>query len=148
MRHVSTRLVLAAGVLGVIVGGGARVVAQKAADNPHLGSWVMNAAKSKADPGHANQTNSVKVEAVGAGAKHTVDTVAADGTKRHWEFTTNYDGKDAPITGNSPYGSSVAVTRKGNTTHAVYKQDGKTTATLSTGAGTYRTPSASAHEAQ
>ena len=44
---------------------------------------------------------------------------------RHWVFTANYDGKDSPITGNGPYGDSVAITRvDANTTRSVYTLKG------------------------
>jgi hypothetical protein len=43
-------------------------------------------------------------------------------------FTANYDGKDNPITGNCPYGDSVASTRvDANTTKNVYKKGGTVT---------------------
>jgi hypothetical protein len=55
-------------------------------------------------PGGAAFGANVKIEVARAGVKVTVDAVAADGTVRHWGFTGNYDGKDNPVSGNSPYG--------------------------------------------
>jgi hypothetical protein len=56
--------------------------------------------------------------------------VAADGTASHWGFTANYDGKDNPVTGSSPYGNVVALTRvDARTIQITSKQDGKATVT-------------------
>jgi hypothetical protein len=131
MRMSSKRL-LAVGILGVLVGAAQMALAQAA--NPLIGTWKMNVAKSTANPGPVNKSGIVKIEAAGAaGAKYTVDSVTGAGAMQHWEFTTNYDGKDSPITGNSPYGDTVAVTRiDANTTRNVNKKAGKTTVTQTT----------------
>ena len=50
--------------------------------------------------------------------------------KRHWEFTADYDGKDSPVTGNSPDSDTVARTRLNATTvQTVSKKGGKVTVT-------------------
>ncbi len=96
--------------------------------NPHLGTWKLNLAKSKYNAGTAPKSTTLKHEAVGASVTVTVDSVAADGTASHFTFTTNYDGKDSPITGNTLNGDTVAVIRvDANTTRTVYKKDGKVT---------------------
>ena len=41
--------------------------------------------------------------------KFTVELVGTDGSVNKWAFTANYDGKDNPVTGKSPYGDAVAV---------------------------------------
>jgi hypothetical protein len=96
------------------------------ATNPLVGTWTLNVAKSKAP----FKSGTTIVEAVGEGIKFTVDLVGTDGIKTHWEFTANYDGKDVPVTGNSPYGDTVAVTRVNpRTTRSVAKYGGKVTTT-------------------
>ena len=72
--------------------------------NSEVGTWKLNVANSKSSPGTALKSGTVKNEAVGAGIKSTVDAVDAAGTVGHYEFTANYDGKDYPVTGNSPLG--------------------------------------------
>jgi hypothetical protein len=102
-------------------------VALAQSDNPLVGTWKLNVAKSKAA---LFKSGTTKVEAVGDGVKFTVDVVATDGTTSHWSFTANYDGKDNPVTGNSPYGDVVAVTRiDPRTTQLANKKGGKPTAT-------------------
>ena len=81
-------------------------------------------------PGPAPKSATTTIEAAGAGAKVVVDQVMADGTKRHWEFTANYDGKDSPVTGNNPDADMVARTRINATTvQTIAKKGGKVTTT-------------------
>jgi hypothetical protein len=62
--------------------------------------------------------------------KTTSDTVRADGTAVHSEYTVVYDGKENPIAGNSLNGDTVAGTRvDANTLTFVYKKNGKVTVT-------------------
>lgn len=59
----------------------------------------------------------------------SVDNVLPDGTKTHWEYTANYDGKDSRVTGN-PDADMVARTRINATSiQAVNKKNGKITTT-------------------
>ena len=91
-----------------------------------LGTWKLNTTKSKG----AFKSGTSVFEAAGDGVKGTVDTTAADGTAYHYTFTAKYDGKDSPITGKSPYGDTVAVTRVDpNTVKIVVKLGGKETVT-------------------
>ena len=70
-----------------------------AQSDPQVGVWKLNIAKSKYSPGPASKSATTRIEAAGAGTKVIVDQEMPDGTKRHWEFTANYDGKDSPVTG-------------------------------------------------
>jgi hypothetical protein len=119
---------LTAGLLAVIVSVVQIALAQS--NNPHVGMWKANIAKSKVVAGTPVKSTATKIEPAGAGVKYTVDAAYADGTSRHWEFTANYDGKDNRVTGNGPYGDTVALTRVDATTvRIVNKQKGKATAT-------------------
>jgi hypothetical protein len=98
--------------------------------NSLVGTWKLNVAKSTFAPGTAPKSSTFTIEEAGPGIKATVDSAAADGTVAHWGFTANFDGKDNPITGNSPYGDSVASTRiDANTTQNIYKKGGTVTVT-------------------
>jgi hypothetical protein len=74
-----------------------------------VGTWKLNVAKSKSPYKSGTSVS----EAAGDGLKVTVDLVGADGTAYHWMWTAKYDGKDNPVTGNTPYGDTgtVALTR-------------------------------------
>lgn len=98
--------------------------------NTELGTWKLDIAKSKYSPGPAPKSGTVTLEAAGVGVRGTVDSVDGDGTPRHWSFTTMYDGKDAPISGNSLNGDVLARTRlDANTVRTVYKRAGRVTVT-------------------
>jgi hypothetical protein len=108
-------------VVGILSGA---VLAQSS--DPLVGTWKLNPAKSKGMKGGAT-----KIEAVGEGVKFSSDLVGADDTPRHSEFSGKYDGKDNPVTGDNPYGNTVALTRvDAKTTRLTFKQDGKVTANV------------------
>jgi hypothetical protein len=69
-----------------------------AEDDPNMGTWKLNEAKSKYSPG-APKNTSVVYEAAGDSVKVTVDGVGADGKPTHNEWTGKFDGKDYPLTG-------------------------------------------------
>jgi hypothetical protein len=93
--------------------------------DPLIGTWKLIVGKSK-----GVKSGSTTIEAAGKGIKFTVDLVPADGAASHWAFTANYDGKDYPVTGNSPYGNTAALTRvDAKTIRITSKQDGKVTTT-------------------
>jgi hypothetical protein len=69
-----------------------------AADDPNMGTWKLNEAKSKFSPG-APKNTSVVYEAAGDSIKVTVDGVGTDGQPSHNEWTGKFDGKDYPLTG-------------------------------------------------
>ena len=127
-HRMFTAAILALGLAATIAG-----TALAQASNPNIGTWIGNVAKSTITTGPKFTTNSTKIVAAGAGITSTVDTVYVDGTTRHWVFTANYDGKDSPITGNGPYGDTVALTRvDAHTTRSVYKKGGVVTVTQNT----------------
>lgn len=121
------RLVSSVACLGLFAGLVPTTFAQ--ADS-QVGVWTLNVAKSKYSPGPGPKSGTTKVEAAGTGTKVTVDQVRADGTKAHWEFTANYDGKDSPVTGDNPNADTVARKRiDANTVETVSKKAGKVTTT-------------------
>jgi hypothetical protein len=125
IRQLSLVAVVALGSVLVLSG---TVLAQSS--NSEVGTWKLNVAKSKFSPGTAAKSRIIKIEAAGAAIKQTVDEVAEDGTARHGESTASYDGKDAPMSGNSPLGDMVARTRiDATTTKTVWKKSGKITVT-------------------
>ena len=70
------------------------------ADDPQLGTWKLNEAKSKIAAGSPKLTT-VVYEAAGDSVKVTVDGTDGDGKPTHNEWTGKYDGKDYPVTGDS-----------------------------------------------
>ena len=67
-------------------------------DNPHMGTWKLNEAKSHFAPG-ATKNHTVVYEAAGDDVKVIVDGTAADGSAIHNEWTGKFDGKYYAVTG-------------------------------------------------
>ena len=117
--------IVAVGVVVVLAG---TTLAQPGSSN--LGAWKLNLAKSTFAPGTAPKSGTFTNVVAGAGIKSTSDSVSADGTARHSEYTMVYDGKDHPLTGNSSNGDVVAGTRiDANTLTFIYKRGGKVNVT-------------------
>lgn len=115
----------AAVVMGMLTAALVTVNAQ--APIPGLGTWKLNVAKSKFSPGPAPKALSVTFSAAGQGVKAVIDGAAPDGTKIHWEYTANFDGKPYPVTGNGD-GDMVVMKRvEPNTIETAYTLKGKPT---------------------
>ena len=91
--------------------------ASSAQTDPAVGTWTLNVAKSKYDPGPAPKSNTVTIEAAGQGSKVTAKGVDAAGAPTGTQYTATYDGKDSPVmlTGSQDY-DAIALTRVNATT--------------------------------
>ncbi len=98
----------------------------RAADNPFIGIWKLNIAKSKAsDPSAMPKSEVAKNVAQGNLIKTTFDWVDSQGKSYHHEWTGEWNGKDFPVTGD-PYSDMRAVKRvDANTIEVVTKKAGK-----------------------
>ena len=99
-----------------------------AQENPFVGTWKLNVAKSKFAGSQPPKSETRSEVAKGSGETVTYEGIAADGSPISYSYTTNLDGKDAPISGTHPFGSdTLAVTRvDANTRTVVEKKTGKT----------------------
>jgi len=68
------------------------------AQNPNMGTWKLNEAKSKI-PSGTGKTTTVEYIAAGSGIKITTDGVNAQGQPAHSEWTGKFDAKPYPVTG-------------------------------------------------
>jgi hypothetical protein len=68
------------------------------AQNPSLGTWKLNEAKSKI-PAGSPKNSTVTYEAAGDSIKGTIDGVDGQGKPTHSEWTGKFDGKDYPVSG-------------------------------------------------
>ncbi len=73
-------------------------MAMYAADNPNMGTWKLNDAKSKIPAGTTKNTT-VVYSADGDNIKVTTDGVDGKGQPAHGEWVGKFDGKDYPVTG-------------------------------------------------
>jgi hypothetical protein len=100
------------------------------ANDPRIGTWKMNASKSKFNPGPPPQSLTVIVESAAKGEKVTADIGNADGTRTTTVYTANFDGKNYPLTG-SPTADTVSLKRvDSHTTERTDKKGDKVITTL------------------
>lgn len=98
-----------------------------AADDPMMGTWKLNEAKSKISPG-APKNTTVVYAAAGDQIKITVDGTDADGKPSHSEWTGKFDGKDYPVTGDAT-ADMRSYKKDGKDLELTNKKDGKVTVT-------------------
>lgn len=98
--------------------------------DPWLGTWKLNAAKSKYSPGLPPKSSTLVSVAVEGGFKQTVDTVMATlGLPTHSEVTARFDGKDTPVKGNANADTSAYTKIDSRSYEVVSKKNGKVTLT-------------------
>jgi hypothetical protein len=100
----------------------ALVLSVAAVADQHSGTWKMNPAKSKYNPGPAAKSVTLKVDSDENGVKIDAEGTDGDGNPTHVQYDAKFDGKDYPATG-LPYGDTVSVKRIGaNTIQATIKK--------------------------
>ena len=100
------------------------------AQNQAVGTWKLNVAKSKYNPGPAPQSMTRTVEAQGDNVKYTFEGVASDGSAVSYTLTVAFDGKDYPITvinGSAPGGADSISSKKlsSRSYEATFKKGGE-----------------------
>ena len=115
-----------------------------AQQDPFVGTWKQNLAKSVYDPASLTPKmgNTLKRDAVGTdGIKTTVDGMDSQGNKTHTEYTCKFDGKDCTVTGSPDYNTQSIKKYGSNTWLIVNKKDGAVVrmlrGTVSNGGKTY-----------
>lgn len=96
-------------------------------NNPQMGTWKLNEAKSKFAGKARNHT--VTYEAAGDQTKVTVDGVDENGGAVHNEWTGKFDGKDYPVTGDATSDTRSYRRINNNTLALTGKKGGKVTLT-------------------
>ena len=98
------------------------------AADPNVGTWKLNAAKSKLSPNGA-RNNTVVIAAAGDNMKVTVDGTGSDGKATHNEWTGKFDGKEYPVTGDATMNMRSYATIDDHTLRLTGKKDGKVVTT-------------------
>jgi hypothetical protein len=91
--------------LAVLVMG---AVSMSAADNPFMGTWKLNEAKSKIGAG-APKVTTVVYEISGDNIKITGEGTFSDGKPLHDEWTGKMDGKEYPVANSGADGSGAEM---------------------------------------
>jgi len=100
-------------------------IALPAADDPIIGTWKLNLAKSNTSAAATFKSGAAKIESQQDGLKTTTDLVTIQGETIHTEFTAKYDGQDYPVTGD-PYSNTISIQRiDANRVYTTWKKDGR-----------------------
>ena len=123
-------LVLASAVVLSLVASGV----SQAQDNPFVGTWKLNVAKSKFTGMQAPKSETRTIVMQGDVETVTYEGIAADGSPISYSFKSNLDGKDSAISGTQPLGSDTVAAKRidANTVTSTSKKAGKTVFTTKT----------------
>jgi hypothetical protein len=102
---------------------GTAPTARAQAQDPMVGNWKFNAAKSTSTSPLPKKRD-LAITQKGADLTVAVDEVSGDGTPIKWTFTTKGDGKPVPVTGWAAIDTATS-TLKGGTGKTVYTKGGK-----------------------
>jgi hypothetical protein len=94
-----------------------------------LGTWKLDTAKSKVEPGPGPKSLTLKFEATKNGIEFTGDGVDAEGKPTHTEFVSKFDGQEVPYKGNPDADTASPKKIDDNSYENVWKKDGKATIT-------------------
>jgi hypothetical protein len=108
--------------LVVLVGALALVSAQS---DPEIGTWKLNPAKSRYNPGPAPKSQTITIVAAGNGISVTSMGTDATGRPINTTYTVNYDGKDMPVKGSPSYDMTSLKRVNATTTELARKKEGK-----------------------
>ncbi|MEO8586945.1 MAG: hypothetical protein ABI584_12350 [Acidobacteriota bacterium] len=90
-----------------------------------IGTWKLNVAKSKATPGPGPKSQTLKFTSSPAGITLASEGVMADGSVRKGSYTSKWDGKDVPWTGNPDADMAAPMKVDDNTYTNAWKRGGK-----------------------
>ena len=110
------RLLTVLGVVSVGVAASAATLAQTQRD-AHIGTWKLNVAKSKFNPGPGYKSETRTYEPTADGYKFQGERVNPDGSTQKYGFTVKYDNKDYPITGKDPGGADTIAVKLVDANH-------------------------------
>jgi type IV secretory pathway protease TraF len=101
-----------------------------AQSDPAVGTWKLNTAKSKYDPGPMPKSNTITITAVPNGVHVVARGEDAKGQPTGIDYTATFDGKDAPVKGAPGYDTTSLKRVDANTTEQIRKKDGKMVQTV------------------
>ena len=105
-------------------------VALQAQGDAHVGTWKMNAAKSKLAPDATTKSQTRTYAMYGDGLKGTVASVNADGSKTTTSYSAHFDGKDYSYSGSPSYDTIVLKKVDANSFEGTLKKSGKVVQTV------------------
>jgi hypothetical protein len=115
--------------LAIVVGLATAVAGLASAQNPDAinGTWKLNLAKSKYNPGPGPKDQTIKIEGTDAARKIAVDLTPATGNAVHWEVSGGA-GVSLPVVGTNANADAYVFKRvNAATLEAQYMKEGKPT---------------------
>lgn len=116
-----------AGAVLLVAGIGVSRAADKA--DPVVGTWTLNLAKSKFNPGPAPRSQTRTYTQSDDGISLSVTSVGPDGTTMSQQSTFKYDGKPYPMSGSHDYDTITLQRVNGSTVKSAMMKGGKQVAT-------------------
>ena len=96
-----------------------------AAENPVVGTWQLNLAKSKFSPGPAPKTDTRSYTESADGITMAWKSVAADGKEMNVKSTFKVDGKGHRLNGSPNFDTLMLKQVDSHTVHSTQKKGGK-----------------------
>jgi hypothetical protein len=105
------------------------LMAAASAPDPILGTWKLNLARSRFNPGPKPASQTRTYVETRAGVQVTIRTVSVNGRSSVIEFPDRYDGKDYPMKGSEVADALALVRISDYQAEATMKHGGKVVAT-------------------
>jgi hypothetical protein len=123
-----TRSSIAAGLLVATLGASVLAFQAGVKGDPVVGTWTLNVAKSKFEPGPPLKSSTVTFSPAGEGVRVVAEFVGPDGPVKT-DYTGSYDGKDYPIKGASGVDTVTLKRIDATSTERIDKMGGKVVGT-------------------
>jgi hypothetical protein len=101
-----------------------------AQSDPAIGTWKLNTAKSRYDPGPMPKSNTITITSAANGVHVVAKGEDAAGKPTGIDYTATYDGKDAMVKGAPGYDTTSLKRVDANTTEQTRKKEGKAVQTV------------------
>ena len=95
-----------------------------------IGTWKLNLAKSKYDPGPTPKTQTLTYEPAGQGVRITSQTADARGQSILIQYSASYDGRDYPVSGGQDFDTTALRRIDAFTVEGIRKRGGKVVQTF------------------
>jgi hypothetical protein len=125
------RTLLISAVLAIASAVGGAPNARAADPDPVVGTWQLNVSKSTFTAGQAIKSQTRRYSQSGGTISLDMKTVGADGKAATTHTSYQFDGKDAPVTGNPDYDTLSPKRVDSNTAEFTLKKGGKMVGTTS-----------------
>ena len=125
------RTLLISAVLAIAAAAGGAPYAAAASADPVVGTWQLNVSKSTFTAGQAVKSQTRTYSQSGGTISLDMKTVGADGKASTTHTSYQFDGKDAPVTGNPDYDTLAPKRVNSHTAKFTLKRGGKVVGTTS-----------------